>query len=70
MRTPSSRSTEARTALATESEATVTVTSRVVRRPALRMSTAPMMPPASPIVWASSPKAPGVGGISRRMMSV
>jgi hypothetical protein len=33
------------------------------------MSTAPMVPPASPIAFANRPNAPGSFGISRRMIS-
>ena len=35
-----------------------------------RMSTAPIAPPASPIAEASVPKARGVFGISKRMISI
>jgi hypothetical protein len=70
-RTPSSRSIDLRTALATASEATVTVTSRVTAFfPTERMSTASMIPPASPTADAREPNAPMEDAISRRMMSV
>ena len=60
-----------RTAFATASEATLTVRSRVaVVFPAELKSTAPMMPPASPMAAASFPYAPVSEGISSRMMSV
>jgi hypothetical protein len=69
-RTFSSRSIALRTALATASEATVTETSRTeCAAPTDRMSTAPMMPPASPIADATMPNAPGNVGISKRKMS-
>src|ERR1700733_4495065 len=71
VRDPSIASPAARTSFATASDATLIVTSRVMRaRLTECMSTAAIVPPASPIALVSTPNAPGSFGISMRMMTV
>jgi len=69
-RTPSTCSIAARTWSPTSSLGTFTVTSRViVVLPTVRVSTAPTIPPASPMAEAKTPNEPGVFGVSSRITS-